>query len=323
MILAFAVADTADSRPLSRTCRFTQVRATAPGTQSCQRLGIRSLRLSPFTRIKAAAGAPVSKSFPRQLGQSISWLIRPTVPRRTSRTGDAPRDGAESGWQESLPKLPGRGAWAEETLSFGYCRRFQFPCFLLKMTRGKRKERDRSRSRQFSLTMKSRADAMRRNPTQAELALDSALAMSDLAGLYRTQEVFAHRILDFWFPKKGLCVEVDGGYHSTPRQKLLDQKRDWNLSTVHVPTFRVTNEAVFADPRGVVASIRSTLDGMLDRRERLRAARKKSTVVRSSKKKEKRRKFFSSRTHRWDDYMQIESMISDHMRDIRREFWTV
>lgn len=42
MIPAFAVVTAADSRSLSRACRFTQARAIAPGTKSLSRLGIRS-----------------------------------------------------------------------------------------------------------------------------------------------------------------------------------------------------------------------------------------------------------------------------------------
>lgn len=61
MIPAFAVADTADSRSLSRACRFTQARAIAPGTQSCQRLGIRSF-LGPI-HLGHRLGSPAGSSW--------------------------------------------------------------------------------------------------------------------------------------------------------------------------------------------------------------------------------------------------------------------
>lgn len=49
-------------------------------------------------------------------------------------------------------------------------------------------------------------------------------------------------IMDFYLPKYGVCIEIDGGYHDTPEQLVKDKERTNMLARSGVLVVRFTNE---------------------------------------------------------------------------------
>jgi len=105
--------------------------------------------------------------------------------------------------------------------------------------------------------------AMRRKPTRAEYKLHKHLRwMRNHVGkkgkqllMYTRQKLKREYILDFYFLRCRLCVEVDGASHSTKKQKEYDIRRDERLADIGIKTIRVTNEEVMKDVRGVADKI--------------------------------------------------------------------
>lgn len=101
---------------------------------------------------------------------------------------------------------------------------------------------------------------MRQNPTTEELLLHKELKWlkkytknSDKGKLqYTCQALKGHYILDFYFPKSKLAVEIDGESHDTVKQKEYDQKRTERLNKFGIKVIRFTNEEV--KKNAVVAS---------------------------------------------------------------------
>lgn len=52
-------------------------------------------------------------------------------------------------------------------------------------------------------------------------------------------------LIDFYIKDKGLCIEIDGGYHNTEPQKLKDKVRDSYLKSQGYVVWRFTNEECF------------------------------------------------------------------------------
>jgi len=105
--------------------------------------------------------------------------------------------------------------------------------------------------------------AMRRKPTCAEYKLHKHLRwMRNHVGkkgkqllIYTRQKLKREYILDFYFLRCGLCVEIDGASHSTKKRKEYDMRRDERLADIGIKTIRFTNEEVMKDVRGVADKI--------------------------------------------------------------------
>jgi very-short-patch-repair endonuclease len=110
------------------------------------------------------------------------------------------------------------------------------------------------------------AEDMRNNPTKAEAVFKMWLdkwIKSDFydvpeVSTYTWQKVFnekgAKRIADFYFPKAKLIVEIDGGYHDNPEQKIADEKREKELKKKFGVRFiRFTNKDVIDWPEDCVS----------------------------------------------------------------------
>jgi very-short-patch-repair endonuclease len=129
-------------------------------------------------------------------------------------------------------------------------------------TLGVRGTKKKSRTEQY-------AKNMRDNPTRAEGIFEEALMAlcSNLGIRYHSQHVwrinrFKSYISDFYIPSKRLCIEIDGGYHSTRKQKKKDNIKDTTLACYcGVQTIRFTNSEVEGDIENVIKSISSILTG--------------------------------------------------------------
>ena len=97
-----------------------------------------------------------------------------------------------------------------------------------------------------------RAAHMRRNPTEPEKRLWSALSGSQLGGCkFRRQEVIGWFIADFVCPSRSLIVEVDGDTHDTVKDRL----RDDILGERGFRVLRMTNHDVMSNLDGVAEAI--------------------------------------------------------------------
>ena len=103
------------------------------------------------------------------------------------------------------------------------------------------------------------ARKLRRNPTRAERLLWQQLRREQLGAKFRRQAVIRGWVADFWCPSARIVIEVDGGYHDTPRQRSRDMRRDVALMKLGIKTLRFTNEDVFERLGTVVSMVRGFL----------------------------------------------------------------
>ena len=103
------------------------------------------------------------------------------------------------------------------------------------------------------------AKVHRQEPTPAENLLWTALRRQKLRGLpFRRQHPVDRFILDFYCPKKKLCVELDGSSHDG--KEILDQARTEALAILNIRVIRFRNEEVQHDLPSVLQRIEAALD---------------------------------------------------------------
>ncbi|HEU0297907.1 MAG TPA: endonuclease domain-containing protein [Longimicrobium sp.] len=94
----------------------------------------------------------------------------------------------------------------------------------------------------------------RQDPTSAEAVLWSALRRQQLGGLpFRRQHPVGRFILDFYCPRKKLCVELDGSSHDG--READDQARTDALALLKIHVVRFRNDEVLQDLPSVLRRI--------------------------------------------------------------------
>ena len=105
---------------------------------------------------------------------------------------------------------------------------------------------------------KTRARALRNNPTEVEKLLWRQLRIWQLDGYkFRRQQPLGNYIVDFVCLEKRLIVELDGGQHA--EQSDYDTKRDTWLSEQGFTVLRIWNNDVLNNLEGVTERIVETL----------------------------------------------------------------
>ena len=103
---------------------------------------------------------------------------------------------------------------------------------------------------------RSRAKAMRREMTPAELKLWNAVRAHRLMGLgFRRQFPIAGYIVDFAFPSHRVVVELDGSGHGTAAQVEADRRRSEQIERDGWRVLRFWNDDVLRDIDGVCRHI--------------------------------------------------------------------
>ena len=104
--------------------------------------------------------------------------------------------------------------------------------------------------------LKENARKNRKNMTMAEHLLWEALRKKRMEGHpVLRQHIIGDYIVDFLSRDDGLIIEVDGGYHSEPRQQEYDSQRaDW-LEQQGYHILRFSNEEVMNDIENVIKTI--------------------------------------------------------------------
>ncbi|WP_231463469.1 DUF559 domain-containing protein [Pedobacter sp. Leaf132] len=111
-------------------------------------------------------------------------------------------------------------------------------------------------------SLKENAKSNRSEPTEAENILWQFLRDNQTGVKFRRQHPVDKYIVDFISLKKGLVVEVDGGYHNVVIEE--DAQRTEVLALYNYEVIRFTNEEVIGNPDGVVAQIKQKLATMDD-----------------------------------------------------------
>lgn len=104
--------------------------------------------------------------------------------------------------------------------------------------------------------LKDNAKVNRNNMTEAESAFWSLAKGSCLGEKCRRQYIIGEYIVDFFFRKSMLIVELDGGYYFTEEQQKEDAiRQDW-LEHKGYKVLRFTNEEVLFNTESVISKIK-------------------------------------------------------------------
>ena len=104
--------------------------------------------------------------------------------------------------------------------------------------------------------LKVNAKENRRNMTDTESIFWQMAKGSGLGEKCRRQYVIGDYIVDFFFRKSMLIVEIDGGYHTTKEQQQKDSERQNWLEHKGYRVLRFTNEQVLCDIDNVAKEIK-------------------------------------------------------------------
>jgi very-short-patch-repair endonuclease len=117
-------------------------------------------------------------------------------------------------------------------------------------------QRPRSRVQKF-------AERLKRNPTPAEREFTRILNTVDGGKLRDTftcqRRVGRKWILDVFFFKQCLGIEIDGGYHNDAKQRCVDTLKARACEEAGVTLIRITNDEVFGDRKILIKKVREGL----------------------------------------------------------------
>ena len=108
--------------------------------------------------------------------------------------------------------------------------------------------------------LKAFARENRQNMTLAESVLWDSLRTGSIEGHgFLRQYIIGDYIVDFLCRDNGLIIEVDGGYHSEPRQTNEDEQRTEWLESRGYHVLRFTNDEVLYNLDNVLNEIEQSL----------------------------------------------------------------
>jgi very-short-patch-repair endonuclease len=114
---------------------------------------------------------------------------------------------------------------------------------------------------QVARTMRTRARLLRRNSTDAERIIWSALRAHRLNGASFRQTPIGPHVADFVCHAAKLIVEIDGGQHFEFKQKQRDARREAYLQKKGFRILRFNNHDVMTNRQGILESIAAALTG--------------------------------------------------------------
>ena len=107
--------------------------------------------------------------------------------------------------------------------------------------------------------LKANAQENRKKMTEAESAFWQIAKSSGLGEKCRRQYILGDYIVDFFFRKSMLIIEIDGGYHDTEEQKEKDTIRQEWLEQNGYTVLRFTNDQILFDTENSVNIIKKHL----------------------------------------------------------------
>ena len=108
---------------------------------------------------------------------------------------------------------------------------------------------------------KAFAKNLKRNMTKPEKLLWKELCNKKIGIWVYNQTLCYGYVLDFWVPRVGLAIEVDGPHHK--KQKGYDRKRDFLLAKKGIATMRFTTDQVEKNLPAVMALIKNKIKSRL------------------------------------------------------------
>ncbi|MBO4565297.1 MAG: endonuclease domain-containing protein [Bacteroidaceae bacterium] len=107
--------------------------------------------------------------------------------------------------------------------------------------------------------LKAYARENRKNQTDAESALWNHIKGKSLGVIFLRQYIIGDYITDFACLEPKLVIEVDGGYHSEPRQVEDDAIRQKRLEKQGFKVIRFTNAEIECDIDNIINKIRKAI----------------------------------------------------------------
>jgi very-short-patch-repair endonuclease len=107
--------------------------------------------------------------------------------------------------------------------------------------------------------LKENSKNNRRNLTKAETVFWKIAKSSGLGEKCRRQYIIGQYIVDFFFRKSKLIVELDGAYHFSDEQQKEDVIRQEWLEKMGYTVIRFTNEDILFNTENVITHIKSKL----------------------------------------------------------------
>lgn len=107
--------------------------------------------------------------------------------------------------------------------------------------------------------LKQNAKKNRANPTEAESVFWTIARSNGLGQKCRRQYIIGQYIVDFFFRKSLLIVEIDGDYHLTKKQKEEDKKREEWLEKRGYTILRFSNQQIMFDTDKTIKTIKTYL----------------------------------------------------------------
>ena len=107
--------------------------------------------------------------------------------------------------------------------------------------------------------LKEYSQDLRKEMTPSEKSLWKALRDNFQGFRFRRQHVIGDYIADFICLPARLVIEVDGEYHSTPQQRMLDETRTAYLKEKGYRVIRFTNDEVDFQIKEVILKIKESL----------------------------------------------------------------
>ena len=107
--------------------------------------------------------------------------------------------------------------------------------------------------------LKENSQNNRRNLTTAETVFWKIAKSSGLGEKCRRQYIIGQYIVDFFFRKSKLIVELDGAYHFSDEQQKEDAIRQEWLEKMGYTVIRFTNEDILFNTENVITHIKSKL----------------------------------------------------------------
>jgi very-short-patch-repair endonuclease len=108
----------------------------------------------------------------------------------------------------------------------------------------------------YNKNLKVLSRELRKNMTEAEKLVWSRVRAKQVKGVqFYRQKIIGNYIADFYCPKGGLVVEIDGGQHCHGEQARKDLARDAYLSGMGLKVVRFPANVVFRNMDGVLEEI--------------------------------------------------------------------
>jgi len=107
--------------------------------------------------------------------------------------------------------------------------------------------------------LKANAQENRKKMTEAESAFWQIAKSSGLGEKCRRQYILGDYIVDFFFRKSMLIIEIDGGYHDSEEQQEKDTIRQEWLEQNGYTVLRFTNDQILFDTENSINIIKQHL----------------------------------------------------------------